>query len=452
MRDFPHRTLASSLAPHMPSSRHGSSALLWGLPCAYIALLYLRNLLRIGISREYTEAIIIIVLLMSVFAFATRSGPLQFRRSEGLVCWAVLFVGLIIISAFVAGVTASALAESLYHVVSVCLSFWVFSELSRTRRGITSLAATLGICAAINAGVGLWGAVTHRNLLAFGPVSILYQDSFGYDPTNGRSGGLIGENYAGMFNVPVVVAGLFFLRRRNWRWLGVLLVLLGTAGTVVSASRASILSALVATCIFQVLGMRKRRLGTILGGVLALLLLICVGVLVYHVYITNIPASTAQGIEARFTAEGTLHDQRTVLAERYAREVFDRPFAGHGPGYIKERAGLRVVGNERVVVGDQVSHNSFIDVALEFGLPALVMFVIAMFRPVATFRAARGGGLVSYLYACFIGMLIPLFTLSNPFGPIVWAMGGATVGAVGCERQLVSYRRHRGPRDWRTRS
>ncbi len=421
-----------------PRLRSHECGLPWGLPCAYIVLLYFRNILRVEISREFTEAIIIIVLLTSVAAFATRSGPLQFQRSWAQICWALLFLGLIFLSAFAADTTPAAIMDSLYHVVSAFLTFWVFCELSRTRRGATALAVTLTVCAAANVGVGLWGAVTHHNLLAFGPASVLYADSFGFDASNGRSGGMIGENYTGLFDIPMIIAGLVYLRRRNRRWLGILLVLLGVGGAVVSASRASVLCVFIAIVTFAALTLHKVRLGSLIGAATVLFFIVCAGLLAYRVYLEQLPASTRHGINSRFSVAGTLGDSRRALLERYAVEVLSRPVLGHGPGYIKGMGDLEVVGNARIFIGNQIPHNSFIDVALEFGIPALIMFVIAMFRPLAAFTFARGNKRLAFLYACFLGMLIPLFTLSNPFLPIVWAMAGAVVGAVGYERQRLS--------------
>jgi hypothetical protein len=390
----------------------------WGPPSLYLALLYFRNLARILLSRERTEAALIVVLCMCILAALSRPSRLAAFRRQGEVCWGFLFVALVFLSALAAGTDLNTLADSLYHVVSAGLVFMVFSAAVRSPSTLSAVCTTLAVCAAINAGVTLWGAVTHQNLFSPGSADVPVI-SFGYDASNGRSGGLIGENYTGLYNLPAVIAGLALLRRRKWRPVGVGLVLLGGAGTIVTLSRASILAVFCGVSAFVAVAAWRttvQRVGRTVSVMFVMSLLSVVG---YNIYVTYLPASIQSVTEQRFSQSGMLGDARPGLWRFYVDKALNKPVLGNGPGYIKSRTES----------GDLVPHNAFLDVAVEFGLPALVMFTIAMFRPLATFRTARRNGNTVYLYACFTGALPPLFTLSSPFLPLVWAMSGAVVGA-----------------------
>jgi O-antigen ligase len=405
----------SRLRSHSPGR---GSVVEWGPPALYLVLLYFRNLARVLLSRERTEAALIVILCASILTALSNPSRLVVFRRHGEVCWGLVFVALLFISALSAGADLNTLAESLYHVVSACLVFLVFSSTARSPKGLSAVCATLTICAAINAGVTLWGAVTQQNLLAAGSTDVPVI-SFGYDASNGRSGGLIGENYTGLYNLPAVIAGLALLRRRKWWPLGVSLVLLGGAGTIVTLSRASILAVFCGVAAFVALNVWRTNGQRFVGTLSVMFFMSLLGVVGYNIYFNYLPTSIQIVTEQRFSQSGTLGDARPGLWRFYVDKALNRPLLGNGPGYIRSR----------IESGDLVPHNAFLDVAVEFGLPALVMFSIAMFRPLAVFTSARRNGNTAYLYACFMGALPPLFTLSSPFLPLVWAMSGAVVGA-----------------------
>ena len=407
----------SCLRGYHPRLREG--VVQWGPPALYLALLYCRNLARVLFSREQMEVVLIIVLCVSVFTTLSRPSLVGTFRHQGEVCWALLFLGLLLISALAAAADVKTLADLLYHVVSVCLVFMVFSATARSDTGLAAVCTTLAICAAINASVALWGAVTQGNMFAAGSADIGGVASFGYDATNGRSGGLIGENYSGMYNLPAVVSGLALLRHRKWRPLGGGLALLGVTGTIVTLSRASILAVFSGVVAFVALAAWRTNLRRVLGTLSVMCFMCVMGVVGYNIYFTYLPAPIQRVTEQRFSQSGTLEDPRTGLWRFYVEKALNRPLLGNGPGYVKDR----------VESGELVPHNAFLDVGVEFGLPALVLYLIAMLWPLATFRGARESRRGAYLYACFTGMLIPLFTLSSAFLPIVWAVGGAVVGA-----------------------
>jgi O-antigen ligase len=222
-----------------------------------------------------------------------------------------------------------------------------------------------------------------------------------------------------MYNLPAVIGGLALLRHRNWRLLGSALVILGVTGTIVSASRASILAAFSAVLALTVLAMQRANLRRSLITLSVVVVITMLGVVSYDVYLKSMPAPIQRVTKRRFSQNGTLNDPRRALQRLYVEEASKKPLFGDGPGYIKRRA----------EAGLLVPHNSFLDVAVELGLPALVLYLIAMLRPLATFRSARESERGSYLYCCFTGMLIPLFTLSSAFLPLVWATACAVVGA-----------------------
>lgn len=398
--------------------RHRETVFQWGPPALYIALLYFRDVARVVFSRERTEALLVIVLCLSFFAAAIKPGSVRMFRRHGEVPWALTFLGLVCISALASAASIATVADVLYRVCSVSLLFLVFAATARSRAGLTAICTTLAICAATNAGIGLWGAVTHRNIFPSGEAAVPNVGSFGFDASSGRSGGIIGENYSGMCNVPAVVAGMALLRRKESRLLGGGLLLLAITGTVVSVSRASIMAVSAAVCVFVALTARRVSLAGTAGALIPICLLTGVGVITYRLYVYQLPIGMQRAIANRFSQDGAVNDPRAGVWRLYADEALRRPLLGNGPGYVKDR----------VRSGGLVPHNSFLDVAVQFGLPAMAMIVIAVFRLLATFRAARKTERGSYLYACFVGMLIPLLTLSSPFLPLVWAIAGALMG------------------------
>jgi O-antigen ligase len=243
--------------------------------------------------------------------------------------------------------------------------------------------------------------------------------TFGYDPETGRSGGIQGENYAGMWNSASVVGGMALWQARKYRPAALALILLGIMGTVVSMSRTSVLSCAGAVATFLLVADRKRSIRSVASLVLVGLFTAGIGLLTYTNYFGALNVGTQRGMASRWSQEGVLHDSRLDVWTSYLQDITASPILGKGPGYILTR----------IRSGFMVPHNSFLDIAVEFGVPVLMLFSIALLRPVANIGLAARDVRLAYLYACFVGAVISLMTLSQPFGRLQWVLSGALIGA-----------------------
>jgi hypothetical protein len=196
--------------------------------------------------------------------------------------------------------------------------------------------------------------------------------------------------------------------------------LLGVLGTVVSMSRTSLLSAAVAASVFSVLSYRQpKSRGAFLIPLIALLAG-GLGLFAYTESVDNLDAQLKKGMAARWSKDGVVNDGRLEHWREYSEDIVNNPWLGKGAGYLKTQSES----------GHQFPHNSFFDIAVEFGLPALILYVAAFVRsltaPPGVFQDTR----VRFLYSCFLGMLTSLITLSSPFNRPIWAVAGAVCG--GC--------------------
>jgi O-antigen ligase len=313
-----------------------------------------------------------------------------------------------------------ALGSTLYEVGSLAVIYILFSTTALTSRGLLAICMTLTLCAAANSTVALWGAATHQTLF-HATRETVGAGAFGYDATSGRSGGFVGENYAGMFNLPAIIGGFALLTWRKWRLIACGLVLLGVAGTAVSVSRASFMSCGVAILVFICLAANRLKLRTTVGIALFTALIVVVGVLAFTSYVDALAPRFQRQVNARFSEGGVENDPRAALYRIYSHDVMASPLLGKGPGYLKAQ-----VGSGAYVY---VPHNSLMDIAVEFGLPALVLFSVALLRAIRAFRPAFHDVRLSYLYACFLGMFASLLTLSEPYSRMIWALSAALFGA-----------------------
>jgi len=315
------------------------------------------------------------------------------------------------------------LAEAMpvfHSLVGTWLTFVIFRFACETRRGTAAITTVLVACAAINSLVGLWGVATKRTLFDLG-ADVVGTGSFGYDAATGRSGGIAGENYVGMYDVPALIAGLCLMRYRRWRVAGTALAAFSSAAIIVSLSRGSILSALTAALLFIALSMKRTRSGP------WLVVILLVAVYAGAGYIgdqDNAPAGMALANSAgyRFAAEGLTNESRLAIWRKYFEDVMtDHAVFGMGGGYIQFQA----------LMDRRVPHNSFLDILVEYGSVGLLLYAGAFAMIVRTWARCRGKSAAHFpdlLFCCFCGMTVSILTLSNPMARPLWALAGATVG------------------------
>jgi O-antigen ligase len=399
-----------------------------GLSCTVLCLLliYFRPVLEYFISgqvfltTEVPQTLYIVTITLAMLGFLVTSTVTHLRSLRHGLVFLLAIMGVTCLSGVIA---KSSLAEAmpvLHSLVGTWMTFVIFRFACETRRGSVAISAVLAGCAAVNSMVGLWGVATKRTLFN-ASADLVGTGSFGYDAVTGRSGGIAGENYVGMYDVPALIAGLFLMRHRRWRPAGIALSALSSAAIIVSLSRGSILSALTAAMLFIWLTMKRSRSAP------WLLVLLLAAVYAGAGYIgdqDNAPAGMplANSTGYRFAAEGLTNESRLAIWRKYFDDVItDNPVFGMGGGYIQFQA----------LMDRRVPHNSFLDILVEYGSVGLLLYLGAFAAIVAAWVRCRGRSpsvLPDLLFCCFCGMTVSIVTLSNPLARPLWAVAGAIVG------------------------
>jgi len=409
--------------PVLPIRRGVVTGTVWVLYCpvaVYLLLLYFRPALAYILPSEVLRYSNIVALSSAALVVVLRGRGRIFQRLPRYLLFLLAGIAVIGSSAAVAGAPQAKMNWVLYNFVGACLTFVAFSGAYESRRGAIGITVLLVACAAINSTVGVWGAVTKARLFNVGQEAGV--GTFGYDPIYGRSGGIIGENYVGLVDLPALVAGLWLLQNRRWNLAGVLLTAASGAAIVVSLSKASAMAGLVAALAFSLISIRRRRSAVLLIGV--------VGALLYGgaSYLTSAkdPAPYRKvSIQYRWSMEALINEDRLTIWRSYLSDVEGAPFLGRGPGYI---AG-------RISAGRQVPHNSLLDILVEFGLLGVVLYVSAFGVTVRNYWVSQRrspNALGSLLMCCFCGMAASTMTVSDPLYRVLWAVAGGLNGVRWC--------------------
>lgn len=405
----------TAAAPRPVPRRSTIDHALLAVGAIYLGLIYFRTALAI-IFPDLPNRVNAIVLALGALLLFMRYGARLIAVQRPSLWFVAAAAGVICASALSAGAGWDSVGNSLSLLSGTWLAWALFAAITETGRGHRLLVIILVICSAINSAVGVWGAVTGKTLFE-GPTPV---GTFGFDAITGRSGGVIGENYVGMFNLPAVVYGLWLLLRKRRVPLGALLVGLGVAATLASLSRSSVAS--LAAALLAMLLLTRRRLA-------ALLLVAVVASIAWWswqgilgVLVGRLPLPAQYEAAGRWTAREITADTRLFLWHTYLTEVPNAPLLGKGPGYIADR----------VAGGWLVPHNSFLDVLIEFGIVGLALYLTAFWAVARNIRIAvqrePSDSVAIVLAACFLGMATSLLFLSNPLARVLWVVAGALAG------------------------
>jgi O-antigen ligase len=223
-------------------------------------------------------------------------------------------------------------------------------------------------------------------------------------------------------------------RRALWAGAGLLLVLM----VFLTSSRGGFIGLLAAGMLFV-----YRRRG--LGGAVAVLLVLLSGALLLPTDLgTRALATIFQ--DSADLPPGLEHSNRAHVALFWAalRMIGDSPLVGVGPLNFKALSTL-YTGLDQ----GNIAHNSFLEIAAEFGLPALAVFVLLL---AATFRtlgratrldgspeARELAGWAEGLRSGLAGFLVAGCFISAQYEKILWLSVFLTVvlGALAARRALV---------------
>jgi O-antigen ligase len=224
--------------------------------------------------------------------------------------------------------------------------------------------------------------------------------------------------------------------QRRWLWMGVGLVLV--MEVFLTSSRGAFVGLLAAGMVFVY---RRRGVGAALGIVALLLavLLVVPSELGSRALATIFQDQTA-------APAGLAQSNRAHVALFWAalRMIGENPIVGVGPLNFKELSTL-YTGLDQ----GNIAHNSFLEIAAEFGLPALAVFLLLVTSAVSTFERAShlGGsaegrelaGWAEGLRAGLIGFLVAGFFISAQYEKVLWlaVFLSVVVGALAVRRRWL---------------
>lgn len=295
------------------------------------------------------------------------------------------------------------------------------------RVGLVASAALIVSCAVAGAQfLGLWPSRE-----AFSGLEALHL-SFDrvYEPVPGNEqrfmgGGLLLHrlrfaNVTGALTV-LAAAGALRLEQRR-QWLAVVAVVGLVSVSVFPHARAATVSLVLALLVVAGVGAARRRLALAVGGAI---------VLVAGLVVALVPS-----VRTRFSAglEGDAASDRSLLLGAGVRALQQEPLAGVGLGRFKPVNWVSPEAPESVRTHQGKSHDQFLTIAAEAGVPALALFlaVLALVAASAVKRLPASTGA--------LGVLVFFVSLSALHDPLFhpessMALFGALGAGLGLSRR-----------------
>lgn len=390
---------------------------------SYLAFNYTLPVIKIYFSYyEYIGKFIGLIMIFGIMLVPRyRSIALQRRH----VYYAFAAVVTIFASTLLNGDELEAVVNGVYDVMSCLAAYLFFMGLTRKDANAKLVICIFGILALGNGLVGIYGSLTGNSL--FGMSSeYVGVGAFGYDPSSGRSGGIRGENYVGVWNVPALALGLslFFsstnIRRRS---IGIFIVCLSSASILVSLSRSSIISGITTAIVGLILYAGRGRMKTILLTIF----IACLVVLISQFFLGQQRSFFSKQVDdiymTKWTFQALQEESRPRIWKEYWEDLLESPILGKGVGYIKEQ----------VSRGRFVPHNSFLSITVEQGIIGLLLYILPFIMVIRSLRIYIKRQDVSDDYgkvACmsFFAIAAGLLFLSDPFIKILWVVAGILQG------------------------
>jgi O-antigen ligase len=210
-----------------------------------------------------------------------------------------------------------------------------------------------------------------------------------FSVTEGRAAGLYGNaNDAG---AAILVSLLFVIDLRRPTTRGLLLAAAATAAVFATFSRSAILFAVAVFAAYALApqaGAHIRRQQRAL--VLGLVAVVGVATVVWLSQNIDLSDEAAMRLQSLLTANvSDASSQGRVLKAEYAMDVARENFWGHGPGFVEQR--------------DIEPHNTYLYLAVDYGVPGVVLYLTILF---AALRASLRAGLRRGANAIAITLLL----------------------------------------------
>jgi O-antigen ligase len=339
-----------------------------------------------------------------------------------------VFLGWILLSASWATSTGAVTSAFMRYLLNAILFLITFSAVRTRSQSVLVIAGLLAGAVA----AGLYG------LLVATPVV-----------PSADTGRLAGTNLDPNELASVLVAGMALSAglAANFKGPGLRLASLSAGGfcllaAMLTGSRGGLVAlscALIAAVVFG--GRWRARLA--IGAVLVALLT--------GFYVTSLAPPGVRERIATTAGESATQEGRTTLWQIGGRMVRAHPIEGVGAGNFQTtsrdyliRPGS-IYRSDSVLLGNQVTHNTYLQTAAELGLVGLTLFgAIIVFSFGSLVRAARnfresadvrGEALARSMIVALVGLLAADFFLSQMFSKELWLMLGMGPAILGTSRK-----------------
>lgn len=216
------------------------------------------------------------------------------------------------------------------------------------------------------------------------------------------------------------------------RAAGVLLLVVAgvlVVGAAITLSRGGALAALAAVAVLAA----RRVVPARVVGAAAALAVVGAGLLVLAA-----PAQVERALDEKAHIAGTNIDTRELRWQAAARMLAENPVLGVGPGGFRSEY-AEASGAAELAEQTPVAHSMYLEVAAEFGLPGLLLFLgVIAAGAVAAERALRLGAdrrTVVALQASLAAVLVASVFLSEQYYLPLWALVAIACGMESTERR-----------------
>lgn len=347
------------------------------------------------------------VVMLSYLArlWGNRSKPIRLSPMLGVVALLGLWIGL---SLLVAPITSVSISKLLRYVLFF-IFFFLVVQLVEDRAGIRRALRWFTLSVAASGVYALWlFLVVHTDYRASGPVE---------DP----------NDFAYLLGCTLPLVGYLIAAERRLRplWIGCFILIAATMLATFSRGALVGIGVLIAWGVIT----RRVPLWVLGAGVTAAILVAALAFTVWRPLL-----DTAFEQKARIAQNNT--DSRKSLWVAALKLTEREPLTGVGPGRFPEEA-LPLLQNNQIFLAAPVTHNSYLEILSEDGIPALLLFVVylagswTLLRRVQR-RAARHEDtdeqrLATALQAAFIIAIVSATFLSEQLTSPFWLLGGLTV-------------------------
>jgi hypothetical protein len=396
------------------------------LALVYLGLNYFQPLLILGLPSissisKYIGSFVGLLMVVALFNSNAKRDFLAVRS----VYLIVAIINIILISSLCnPSITFLDTINRFYEIFSCVIAYFVFMHLSKDTNAAKIILVSFAVFALCNVSIGLYGSITGHSILSVTRDQVGV-GAFGFDQETGRSGGIRGENYVGIWNSPALALGLVLFittKKIHEILLSSMFIVSTCIAAIVSFSRGSILSTIIVIVLSVFILRKKFSINKLFLCILVLTFTCIFATSILNVQQSYFNESIENALSERL-GSGT-HDVRTTLWAGYIDNLLDtNPLFGGGPGYTND---------PRVLINGYIPHNSLLHVAVEHGFAGLfmycvvIMLVIFQFKTMLSSQNADIYGIMACIIFC--GMSVGLFFLSDPFMKIYWITAGIIKG------------------------